>query len=181
MRTGRRFLSLLVLACSIVPSVSLFGFVNAAGSGLEIDSFQVGSLTGGDSSQRFLNVSIEIGNAGGVAQNFTIKLFWDNSSVATLNVTNFAPGARQWFNLRQWVTFDPTKGHVVGVSAGDAWEATPVYRPPWYGTASTNTPLWNGDAAHTTVLIVVFVLVISLIGFLIIRRSKNQNAPSLDF
>jgi hypothetical protein len=176
MRTYAGIRTVLILATLTISTVLALLPVTAARSSLSINSFQVKPMAGSGDGQRLLNVTVDIGNAGAVAENFTIKLYWDGSPVANLNVTNFAPGARQSFTLAQSVTFDPTTGHYVGVSAGDAWSAIPVYRPPGYGIGSSNLQWWNNNAYLVFVgLVVAIVLAITLAVFIVLRRSGNSD------
>lgn len=149
--------------------------VTAAKSGITINSFHVQPIIGNTNNQRTLNVTVDIGNGGIVAQNFTIKLLWDWTAVAFLNVTNFAPGARQSFTLAHSVAFDPDYSHYVAVSAGDAWSAIPVYRPPSFGIGSSNLHWWNNDTNRVIGLVGVISLATALIALMIIRRSGNQS------
>ncbi|HEV2119157.1 MAG TPA: hypothetical protein VGS11_03475 [Candidatus Bathyarchaeia archaeon] len=172
MRLGRAVPTIFMLSILAVSIGLALQPAAATGSGITIDNFLVQPITGVSGGQRLINVTVGITNSGTVAQNFTIKLVWDDTTVTSQKVTNFAPGARRLFTLAQSVAFDPTTGHYVGVSAGDAWVAIPVYRPPGYGTGSSNLPRWNDEASLAVGLAVAISISITLILLKISRRVK---------
>ena len=151
-----------IIAVSLVSAGPSFAQPSSASSSLEIRSLRSPGI-GGSGNQRLLNVSVEITNRGYVADNFTITLYWDGTiPVTTQSISNFAPGADQWFTLTALVAFDPTVGHYVAVDAGSAWVASPIYRPPGYGLASypwwyDYTYLFIGLAIAMTLVTTVFV------------------------
>jgi hypothetical protein len=132
--------SIWTIGVSLISAKPSFVQSISAQSSPEIVSWRAEII--GTGNQRLLNVTVEIANRGYVTENFTITLLWEAlTPVATQNVTNFASGAIRWFTLTALVSFDPTTGHNVGLSAGTAWVASPIYRPPGYGSVSR--PWWD--------------------------------------
>jgi hypothetical protein len=178
-RASPGILTLLFLSVLAVSASLTLPPVTATGSGITINSWHPELTIGGVSGQRLLNVTVDIANLGTVAQNFTIKLLWDGATVASLNVTSFSPGARQSFTLFQSIAFDPTTGHIVGVSAGDASVFLPAYRPPGYAAGSSDLPWWIGNTGIVIVLVVAIAISTALIVLTISRRLKAPPSVSL--
>lgn len=172
MRIWPAIITSLIIAISTTSTGQGFPFLAATQSGLVIRTFYP-SLSG-TGTQRLLNVTVEITNTESLAKNFTITVYWDGIAVATRNVTNFAPEATEWFTLTAPVTFDPMSGHYVGVAAGNAWVAIPVYRPPGYG--SSNLPWWDKYRYLVIGSIAAVALAITLMALIIRRRGARDPA-----